>query len=253
VVGDYKSLTSIPYNISVPQLKTVINKMKKIAIVLVLCAVGNCHAGNNNNQNNSDTIYNTGDTYNTTNAYNQPSAYGQGGTGIGYGGTGVGYGGNSYGYNNQGQSQGQSSYNNADSSSRSNSSANAGSISASGVDSDISSTNRNQSSAANTVSSSPTINDNRSEKTVFPRQAPPATAPSMTGAMGTDSVSGGFSTPLGGVSFGRSKTTAEATALLRAQKTSVDLANLATVSSCDGMYEEDCARIRKQIMRGYGR
>ncbi len=217
--------------------------MKKVVIFLVLCAVGNCYAGSNNNQNNSDTIYNTGDTYNTTNAYNQPTAYGGNSS--------------SYGYNNQGQSQGQSSYNSnnvgsySNSGSRSDSSSN--SYSNARVDSDVSSTNRNQSSAANTVSSSPTINDSRSQDTIIPRQAPPASAPSMTGAMGTDSVSGGFSTPLGGVSFGRSKTTPEATALLRAQKTAIDLTNLATVSSCDGMYEEDCARIRKQIMRGYGK
>lgn len=229
--------------------------MKKVLLGLMVCLSANCFASTNNNQNNSDTIYNNGDTnYNTTN---------QGGIGVGYGGTGVGYGGTGYasnsnsnynsGYNSQSQGQYQDATAISDSYSSAASRANADAVSRSNVDSRINSKNSNDSGANANVSSPVTINDSRSQDTVIPRQAPAASAPSMTGAMGTDSVSGGFSTPLGGVSFGRSKTTPEGTALLRAQKTAIDLTNLATVSSCDGLYPEDCARIRRQILRGYGK
>lgn len=78
--------------------------------------------------------------------------------------------------------------------------------------------------------------------------APPATAPTMIGMPGSDSFSGGVSTPFGGVSFGKATTIPEARRILNAQATTIDIQNLQAAESLDPVQR---LRIIKHIMRKY--
>lgn len=78
--------------------------------------------------------------------------------------------------------------------------------------------------------------------------APPATAPTMVGMPGSDSFSGGVSTPFGGVSFGKATTIPEARRVLNAQATAQDIENL---KAADGLDPEQRLRIIRHIMRKY--
>jgi len=78
--------------------------------------------------------------------------------------------------------------------------------------------------------------------------APPAVAPTMIGMPGSSSVSGGVSTPFGGVSFGSSTTIPEARRMINAQATAQDIANL---KAADGLDPEQRLRVIRHIMRKY--
>jgi len=92
------------------------------------------------------------------------------------------------------------------------------------------------------------VNNSISTDTNIPRNAPPAVAPTMVGAVGTNSYSAGVSTILGGVSIGKSTTTKEGKDYIKAQTAQLDIENLQDLDNLD---PNDAAIIRRSILRRY--
>lgn len=78
--------------------------------------------------------------------------------------------------------------------------------------------------------------------------APPATAPTMIGMPGSESFSGGVSTPFGGISFGHSTTIPEARRILNAQATALDIENLKAADELPPLMR---LRVIRSIMKKY--
>ncbi len=111
---------------------------------------------------------------------------------------------------------------------------------------DESNNGSNVSSDNNVFRTSRSVVNNNNQRRL--PNAPPAVAPTVIGVPGSDSISGGISTPFGGISLGKSSTIAEARRVLGAQATAQDIENIKAAEALDPYLRK---RIIKSIIRRY--
>jgi hypothetical protein len=110
--------------------------------------------------------------------------------------------------------------------------------------------NSNSATSNQTVSSGGTsVSDNSVNTVDIPRQAPPAIAPNMA-APGNNSFSGGFSTPFGGVSLGKSTVDGSVRQLNRAL---ADATLAEAMLKAQGCESDECKAFRKYLLKRFSK
>ena len=114
----------------------------------------------------------------------------------------------------------------------------------------LNNSNSNSATSNQTVSSGGnSVSDNSVNTVDIPRQAPPAIAPNMA-APGNNSFSGGFSTPFGGVSLGKSTVDGSVRQLNRAL---ADATLADAMLKSQGCESDECKAFKKYLLKRFSK